>query len=234
MSVCVLAITRTTAPMDLRGAAYVRSTLRVVGAGALAAVIADAPESQTIDTLRAAHYQVIAALAAKSDIAPMQFGAVLEDDAAVEAWLATAQGDLSDIVARVAGCAELIATVTIAVTDLDPPTGEISGGSAYLRAQAARLRAEERAHGRARERARLLIEAVEPFIRAHRVFDVREASDAIAAADAAFLVSREQARYVRDKLNDLADGDVRLSGPWPPFSFCAPLETENAAKALAG
>ena len=184
------------------------------------------------DRLREHDAVVRAALRTATPL-PLRFGALFADETALRAVLAERADELRASLERVRGRVEMAATVSWDAT------------AARERVLAARpelgLAAEKPATGRAYLEARRRDYALEAATRVEAEALLERVSRAVAAAlpgaeetrtvlprpevavALAHLVRREEVAAYRDALRRAADGlaeaEVRVSGPWAPYSF---------------
>jgi hypothetical protein len=145
-------------------------------------------------------------------VLPVRYGSVVADVAELADLVRTREASWAEQLDRVAGHSELIVHLRLPDKESPPRTGKgQESGTEYLRRRAARLHARE---------AVLvgLLQAVGPRLKDHR---------SLAATDGervALLVPETDVDRVRRAIDQwgasAADLAVKVSGPWPPFSFC--------------
>jgi hypothetical protein len=215
--------------------------LVAVGEGPLAALATRLPDVLTdgaaaadlfsdVERTRAvalAHHELLSAVAATGDIAPVRLGALRDGEASVRAMLAAESAHFSERLAAVAGMVELAVRL---VTDADAPhqpAPAAATGRDYLRARSAVANA-----GRDHEALASLFarEAEQTF--AVLAADTRPGGAAPAGQpkrwlDLALLVRREAVSEVAGLAESLGQKARRLrlvlslTGPWPAYSFVA-------------
>ncbi|MFJ9779832.1 GvpL/GvpF family gas vesicle protein [Amycolatopsis sp. NPDC101161] len=220
-------------------------TPRSVQAAGLAAVIGDVPLSSFgeealhrnledldwLDAVARAHDSVIVSLIDRGAAIPMRLATVYHDDDRVRCLLASRAEEFARVLDQVAGRTEWGVKVFLApVPDSPPAAGgppPRGAGAAYLARRRAALDSRERQEGRAVEQA----DRVQSVL-ADLAVDVRThppQSRALAGDDArmilngAYLVdNRHTLRFAEAVATCDQDNDairVRLTGPWPPYSF---------------
>ncbi|HEX5534425.1 MAG TPA: GvpL/GvpF family gas vesicle protein [Actinomycetales bacterium] len=145
-------------------------------------------------------------------VLPVRYGSVLADIADLRDLVRTREASWAQQLDRVAGHRELI--VHLRLTEGASPSPADTGsesGTEYLRRRAARLHAREAVLAG-------LLQTVGPRLKDHR---------SLAATDeerVALLVPETDVDHVRRAIDEwgdsAADLAVKVSGPWPPFSFC--------------
>jgi hypothetical protein len=197
-----------------------------VVAGELAAWVSEHPERPrpAIDALRDHDAVVRAAMTPLATPVPLRFGQWLESTEALRARLADRADHWAELLAAFAGAVEM----GLRIAEAEPvplpvfaaPEPRPRSGREYLERLAAR--AHHEAQGAARE-----AHALEALHRALGDHVLREAhGDVPDGADflwVAHLVHLEHASVYREAVASLASSApayrVRLTGPWPPYSF---------------
>lgn len=154
---------------------------------------------------------VVRELSRQGPILPMRFGSVLPDRGAMTDLLEERHQEWAGLLDRLAGHHELI--VHLPPPGSGPGAAPLADGSgrSYLLARAAALHTEEEQV----EQLRRL-----PAVRDVRVLPRGRVSLLVADAEEA---RRQVDRCVHDWTDDRGrspEPAVRLTGPWPPFSFC--------------
>lgn len=156
-----------------------------------------------------------AAVAARADaFAPVAPAAL--DDAAAAAWLEDRAAAMRAALDRLRGCAEWVATAhaaPVADASEDAPPAPSPDGRAWLRARAARLRAQEAALAAAQDRLKRLAGELAPLARA---VALRPFGGARPGADLAILAPAGAGPALALRA---AQAGVALTGPWPAYSF---------------
>jgi len=145
-------------------------------------------------------------------VLPVRYGSVLPDIAELGELVRTREASWARQLDRVAGHRELIVHLRLLEAEPPPHTGkDKESGTAYLRRRAAHLRAREAV-------VTGLLQTVAPHLKDHR---------SLAATDeerVALLVPETDVDIARRAIDHWGDSSPRLavkvSGPWPPFSFC--------------
>ncbi|MEU6242250.1 GvpL/GvpF family gas vesicle protein [Streptomyces sp. NPDC047024] len=236
MAVYIYSVTGKQHPLrldGLRGVGEDPSGLRAVSAGALCAVVSDAP-----DNLRpkrrdiGAHQEVQERLMADGTVLPLRFGLVAEDDDAVRAALEERADEYTERLRALEGCSEyhlkatqdedsllrLILEESSAARELNDA---IRAGTADVGAPV-RLGELVAREVQARQEALAIgvVEALRPFAR--DVDSTQPTGEDFLSVS--FLVPEDQEEAflttelsVAHQLGD--DLDLRLHGPLPPYSF---------------
>jgi hypothetical protein len=145
-------------------------------------------------------------------VLPVRYGSVLPDIAELGELVRTREASWVRQLDRVAGHRELIVHLRLLEKEPPPHTGKgTESGTAYLRRRAAHLQAREGV-------VTGLLQTVAPHLKDHR---------SLAATDeerVALLVPETEVDSVRRAIDHWSDSSsglaVKVSGPWPPFSFC--------------
>ena len=192
----------------------------------------DAPPEASAELLRRHDAVVRAALRTRTPL-PLRFGAAFTDEAAALAALAGREEELLEALARVDGRVEVGATLLWSAEgergrllaerpELRPLPEPPSGGRAYLEARRRALALEtalrERAEGLL-DRLSARLSAADPTAPEARTVLPRPE----VAGTLAHLVQRERLFIYRDLAGraggELPGVEVRVSGPWAPYSF---------------
>ncbi|WP_326837476.1 GvpL/GvpF family gas vesicle protein [Amycolatopsis rhabdoformis] len=244
------AVTRSAASLTgLPGVAA--SPPRVVEGGGLAAVVADVPlrsfgedalrrNLEDLDWLAAvarAHDAVIATLAEQGPVVPIRLATVYHDDASVSAVLEARAGDFDRTLDHVAGRIEwgvkaFLEPAAEPARAAASPSGQGAGAAYLARRRTALASREDRQQRAAEQVGRLHAALAESAADACRhPPQSRELAgvDGPMVLNGAYLVEAEQAdRFAETVAACGRDSDVlsvRLTGPWPPYSFSALEET---------
>lgn len=236
MSTYIYAITASGHPQKLEGLSGVgepAGELRTVKAGALSAVVSDAPENLRAKRRDlAAHQAVLEKLMTDGATLPMRFGLVGPDDASVESVLEENAEGYAQRLSELDGCLEYNLK---AAREEDDLLREIVSGSEEIQ----RLREVTRANPEAQEEKVRLGELVSGEVQARGEAEGRELVERLAGAaqhhtvaeptqshflNASFLVRREDAAAFAQAVHEEAErhGDaysLNLHGPLPPYSF---------------
>ncbi|MEV0842466.1 GvpL/GvpF family gas vesicle protein [Actinocatenispora sera] len=215
---------------ELTGVGAEPEPVRRVVAEPVAAVVGAAPprlRAKRRDL--AAHHRVLTALAEQGTVLPMRFGVVAPDDDALREQLREAADRYLSALREIAGAAEYNVklltdedAVVRRVADTDPAVlrergagdtgyeGRVRLGQAVATAVEAALRAD----------ADRLVTTLTPLARR----TAPAPPTAGAAVNASFLVTDEQLEPFQGAVHELAhelraDGEVRCTGPLPPYSF---------------
>jgi hypothetical protein len=197
---------------------------RVVHHGDLAALVTELAveeldDPQAVERYVRDHNDALLRAHARTAVVPMRFGTLLEDEAAVVAWLARNEETLRSELERLRGLGEWSLTIRAPEPAALVPVA-VGAPESYLER---RLAAGEEA---ARP-ARRLAERTAPWH--ERLCATAEAAIRSRGRDvplaAAYLVAESRVAEFHEALADV-DAEVRelglelmLVGPWPPFSF---------------
>ncbi len=192
----------------------------------------DAPPAPEPDRLREHDAVVRAALRTETPL-PLRFGAAFEDEAALRAALAERRAELRASLERVRGRVEMGAAlawdaaaarerVLARRPELRPMAEKPATGRAYLEAR----RREHGLEAALREQAEALLERVSRAVAA-ALPEVVEARTTLPrpaiTGTLAHLVRRGDVSAYREAVKrvaeELPEAEVRLSGPWAPYSF---------------
>ncbi|HEX2858237.1 MAG TPA: GvpL/GvpF family gas vesicle protein [Propionibacteriaceae bacterium] len=183
--------------------------LRLLDGGAVGVVYEELhgpPGTSAEDLLRFG--EVVRRLAGDAAILPVRYGTVTESLEELRTLLAARGEEWEERLGRVAGCVELVAHLP--ASGLTPPADAGGSGTEYLMTRVRRGR-----------QVASLVEGV-----SLAVADVTRAVRSLPAADEvriAFLVEEHRVEGLLPALQGWADRSgltpVRVSGPWPPFSF---------------
>jgi hypothetical protein len=159
----------------------------------------------------------VEALMSERDVLPARFGGVLEGEEAVRELLSDRAAELNDALVHVAGSVELAVRALLPeAASSDPGEGAVSG-TAYLAAAGERRR-------RLHALGETLEEELGPLARETRIRFPRADPPSISAA---FLVARERVASFAARVDELDEqltgAELVCTGPWPPYSFVAPV-----------
>lgn len=199
--------------------------------GGLAAIVSlhdpalsqdDVPEQRLIRAALA-HNDILMAYAAKVAIVPVRYGAIFSTEALLISHVAAGAADYGKTLARLNGMLEYAVALTVAepvrkVAEMPAPTS----GRSFLQARrAARVGRETLSQDR-RSFAAGLVDAMAPWISAHR-FAARPRAGRV--LDASVLVARGDGDGFAARAAEVTDTASHLgltlsvTGPLPPYSF---------------
>ncbi|MFG3598623.1 GvpL/GvpF family gas vesicle protein [Micromonospora chersina] len=241
----------TATPAGLPGIAG--TPVRAVAAAGLVAVVSDAPLSEYgeaalrrnledlawLERAARAHHAVVDALSRSGAVVPARLATVHSDDDRVARVLVERHDELAGTLARLAGRAEWGVkgyVVPGATPRVEEPAGGGGAGAAYLRRRKAQLSAREEGQRAAADAAAAVHAALAGYAvaaRRHAPQDRRLSGAPTAMVlNGAYLVDRDRWDGFAALARELAEGhpEVRLelTGPWPPYSFVAEPEAEQA------
>jgi hypothetical protein len=217
--------------------------LRALRAGAVAAVVSAAPASLLARRRDlTAHQEVLLSLAAAGPVAPMRFGVLAHDDAALRDELATSEAEHLRALQRLDGRLEMnlkVFPAEHALADLlrqDPRLLRLRDAARAAPGYEASVRLGEAiATGLRRRAARAasrVLRGLAPL--AEATADGPEVPNCV--RNVSFLIRRSELEAFRaeaaahvSRLGDQAD--MRLSGPLPCFSFASPTRPVTAGRA---
>ncbi|MEW2131873.1 GvpL/GvpF family gas vesicle protein [Streptomyces sp. NPDC005435] len=236
MAVYIYSVTGKQHPLrldGLRGVGEDPSGLRAVTAGALCAVVSDAPENLRPKRRDiGAHQEVQERLMADGTVLPLRFGLVAEDDDAVRAALEERADEYTERLRALEGCSEyhlkatqdedsLLRLILEESSEARELNDAIRAGTADVGAPV-RLGEMVAREVQARQEALAtgVVEALRPFAR--DVDSTQPTGEDFLSVS--FLVPEDQEEAflttelsVAHQLGD--DLDLRLHGPLPPYSF---------------
>jgi hypothetical protein len=190
-----------------------------------------------LDGLARAHHNGVAAVARTAAVVPARLASVYRDDTRVAGMLGERGPDFRDTLRRLAGRTEWgikvygAANPPTASTGAPPAGTEARPGTAYLMRRRTELRAAEDAREVALAAAEKVHATLGRFAvasRQHPPQDRQLTGDAgWMVLNGAYLVADDRTDDFAAAVRSLADRypAVRLesTGPWPPYSFAAPL-----------
>jgi hypothetical protein len=200
------------------------ASVEVVPAAGLAVWVSrhDAPPTPSIDAVRAHNAVVVAAMDREITPVPVRFGQWLAGETAVEERVAAERDRWADRLAVFAGRAEYGATVSAAASEAarDVRAAEAATGTAYMQELARRQAGAAQRRNVADRIAGYIATQVEHYATETRV-ELPAEGDVIARI--AHLVAWADADAYHGVMRELCeprtDAQLRLSGPWPPYSF---------------
>ena len=177
-----------------------------------------------------AHAAVVRSLLDQTTSLPFRFGTILTEQQ-LRHYVTTYKAALKKNLERVRGCVEMDLKIIWqqAKPDADqPPENEKQGpGTAFLEKKRRELLGDERQSGQKTVLSNLLREHLGGLIRDEQI-ELPPSKTAVLAA-VFHLVEKADAEKYREKVqeirNNRPDLSIRLSGPWPPYSF-ANIELE--------
>jgi hypothetical protein len=192
-------------------------------------------------TLAQRHHDVVNATFRAGPIVPLRFGTVLRDDTAAARMLEERYAEWRRALAKVTGAAEYTVRVTRSVdassdrSPAAPPMAEEAGtpGTAYLRVRAEQLSRQEAQRQVDDTVARTALERLGAL-----AADVADGPGATGSAeviaDATYLVPFERQQEFLTATDQMSREfqhqglELRVSGPWPPYTFVRGSQTEAA------
>jgi hypothetical protein len=176
-----------------------------------------------------AHAAVVRSLLDQTTSLPFRFGTVLTEQQ-LRHYVATYKPALKKNFAHVRGCVEMDLKIIWqrGKPDADQPPEEKQGpGTTFLEKKRRELFGDERQSGQKTPLSNLLREHLGGLIRDEHI-ELHPSKTAVLAA-VFHLVERANAEKYREIVqeirNNRPDLSIRLSGPWPPYSF-ANIELE--------
>jgi len=148
---------------------------------------------------------------ARTSLLPIQFGTELDDEDELAGLLSEHRHEWLSRLGRVCERSELIVHLPKATVGPEHPPASADSGRDYLTAIAERVRTEDRLVDELRE-------LLAPFAEDER------ALPAVEGPRRTFLVPDRHVEAARAAIAGWVDraglDEVRVTGPWPPFSFC--------------
>ncbi len=200
----------------------------LVAAGALTAIVSDAPgglDSQDGAVAAAlAHDALLSAYHAQTTVAPVRLGICFSDSHELCAALEADAGRYAAMLARLEGRSEYGVTLEAAQTEAAPAgRGQADSGRGFLAAKAGQ-RTAKRARGQ--QTSDLAQQIAELAVARADGVTLRQARPGRPLALACLLDQRSADALARalDPLAERARGlglTLALRGPWPPYSFAA-------------
>ncbi|WP_079159367.1 GvpL/GvpF family gas vesicle protein [Streptomyces griseus] len=200
-----------------------------------------------LEVLARTHHSVVEFASAHATVLPMRLATVYVDDARVRSMLEEREPEFGALLARLEGHVEMGVKVyadprsaaTPAPAGGGPGSGQPSSpGRAYLqqrRAQRQNHRDAYRAAGAVAAGIPARVEGLAEARVSHRPQQgelARAAGENI--ANEAYLVRASQEEEFRRALHGVADGfpgvEVEVTGPWAPYSFATPPESEGGTR----
>lgn len=171
-----------------------------------------------------AHAAVVRSLLDQTTSLPLRFGTVLTEQQ-LRHYVATYKPALKKNLAHVRGCVEMdlkIIWQQAKPVAAQPPENEKQGpGTAFLEKKRRELVGDERQAGQKIELSNLLREQLGGLIRDERI-DLHPSRTGMLAGVFHLVERANIERYqknVQEIRNNRPDLNIRLSGPWPPYSF---------------
>jgi len=201
--------------------------VREVRAGPTAAWVSDVPDAVIAPSVARAraHDAVVRDAMSRATPVPARFGQVLAADRDVAALLGQRTSELVASLERVRDCVEMTVRILLAAGPTTGPAPRESG-SAYLRWVRERQRARQSVTDQAEFLRGGVARAVEDAGVVREMLWARVAPGA-RSLEGAHLVPRALVARHRDVVRTAVERTyhtkVMLSGPWAPYTFCAPL-----------
>ncbi|WP_031475799.1 GvpL/GvpF family gas vesicle protein [Streptomyces bicolor] len=235
-------------PKDMEGIGEPPRPVRVLTAGALAALVSDAPEELRPKRRELlAHSRVLAEAGATGCVLPMRFGSVAPDDDTVTGVLAERAEHYQERLAALDGKVEYNVKATHAE---EAVLHRVLATNPEIRAM---TEANRQAGGGSYEQRLRLGEMVAAAVKAQEAEDATDvqhtlepAADAVSVgpestgwlANVSFLVARDEVETFMTAVEQLRKGhphlDLSVNGPLPPYSFVEPGPAEPADSMSGG
>jgi gas vesicle protein GvpL/GvpF len=171
-----------------------------------------------------AHAAVVRSLLDQTTLLPFRFGTVLTAEQ-LRHYVTTYKPALKKNLAHVRGCVEMDLKIIWqqAKSDADqPPENEKPGpGTAFLEKKRREILGDERQSAQKTELSNLLRKPLGALIRDEHI-ELRPSKTTVLAAVFHLVEKANAGRYneiVQEIRNNRPDLKIRLSGPWPPYSF---------------
>ena len=187
-------------------------------------------EDGPLARLARTHDEVVRVAAGQATVLPLRLGTAVADDEAARELLRsrgdTARRQLDELRGRREWGVQFLSNDTQPTTPEPVQSAEPPSGTAYLTQRRAALEAEER-YRRDRTAA---IEQAHDQLSATSSASVRRSTNAGALADMAYLIAAADEAAFQAQLEQLAQPlshagvSVRVTGPWPPYSFVSSEE----------
>ena len=175
-----------------------------------------------------AHAAVVGSVLDKTTSLPFRFGTIISEQQ-LRHFVTTYKPALEKSLAHLRGCVEMDLKIIwqIPKTDQPPKAEEQGPGTAFLEKKRRELIGDERQAGLKTELSTLLRKELGDLIRDEQI-TLRPSKTAELAAVFHLVESANSEKYrkiVQEIRNNRPDLKIRLSGPWPPYSF-ANIELE--------
>lgn len=176
-----------------------------------------------------AHDAVVRSILGQTTSLPFRFGSVVSEQQ-LRHYVATYKPALKKNLAHVRGCVQMDLKIIWQYSKPDagpPPEEERGPGTAFLEKKRRELLGDERQVALKAELSDFLRKDLDGLIRDQQV-TLRPSRTAVLAAVFHLVESASTQRYqekVQEIRNIRPDLNIRMSGPWPPYSF-APIELE--------
>lgn len=186
---------------------------------------ADGEVPPALAELLVAHDRTVQAVFATHAVLPMRFGTAVASRGLLSAYLERSAPDLLEQLERIRGCAEWTVRWQRTAPGAPPePAAAGEGGRGYL----LRRRQELDAGRRALQAFRMLAEQAHQEL-LHLSVAASPGETGGESLRCAYLVERRREAEFQSRVEAWrseftpAGGEVRLSGPWPPYSFCCEI-----------
>ena len=175
-----------------------------------------------------AHAKVVGSVLDKTTLLPFRFGTVISEQQ-LRHYVTTYKPALEKSFAHVRGCVEMDLKIIwqIAKTEQPPEKEEQGPGTAFLEKKRRELLRDERQVALKAELSNLLCEDLGSLTRDEHI-ELRPSKTGVLAAVFHLVETADVQKYqekVQEIRNNRPDLKIRLSGPWPPYSF-ANIELE--------
>ena len=177
-----------------------------------------------------AHHTVVHSILDQTTSLPFRFGSVISEQQ-LRHYVATYKPALKKSFAHVRGCIQMDLKIIWQHSTPDtnqPLENEKQGpGTAFLEKKRRELLGDERQAGKTAELSNLLREQLGSLIRDEQI-ELRPSKTVVLAAVFHLIENADVEKYkekVQEIRNNRPDLKIRLSGPWPPYSF-ANIELE--------
>lgn len=195
--------------------------LRLVAARGVAAVVSEAKESDGAPGVRAllAYARAVEAIHARQAIVPLQYGCVMEGEAAVMRLLEEHGPEYAALLDRLEGLTEMGIRVLWPAGAAIPPRPPSSPGAAYLDSLRHRYRSTTLAADEAQ-----LANQIADRLGGGCIEQRREVSSSPQGCLVSlyFLMPKNGVERFREQARQIAPAGgakVLVSGPWPPYNF---------------
>jgi hypothetical protein len=172
--------------------------------------------------------KVVGSVLDKTTLLPFRFGTVISEQQ-LRHYVTTYKPALEKSFAHVRGCVEMDLKIIwqIAKTEQPPEKEEQGPGTAFLEKKRRELLGDERQVALKAELSNLLREDLGSLTRDEHI-ELRPSKTGVLAAVFHLVETADVQKYqekVQEIRNNRPDLKIRLSGPWPPYSF-ANIELE--------
>lgn len=192
------------------------------------AVVRNLEDLQWLEEVARCHHEVVVAVSASSDVAPMRLVTICSDDDSVRQKIHDLYDDLSRALDRVEGRREWSVKAYAKREDPTPVAEPATSGAAYLQRKREQNQARRNASEHSVQDAHVVHDLLSANAVASRILSPQDSRltgrTETMVLNAAYLVPEPDADAFTAHVLHLADSlgsrlHLELDGPWPPYSF---------------